>query len=250
MISDLQTDLFSRLAVPFTGELLFDRLGDIVYFVKNGKGEYVVVNQTLVDRCGRRAKSELIGRRADELFPPPFGQRYSEQDDRVVQTGEAILDQLKLHYFPAGNHGWCLTNKLPLFDRHHNAIGLVGVSKDLQVANERTDEYSRVAKVIEYMRSNFGEPLRVMELASQAGLSPYQFEQRLRRIFGLTVGQLIQKIRMENAIAQLRETNAGIASVALACGYSDQSAFTRQFRATTGFSPSVYREMCRPKNGL
>jgi AraC-like DNA-binding protein len=30
--------------------------------------------------------------------------------------------------------------------------------------------------------------------------------------------------------------------VASACGYSDQSAFTRAFRQTVGYSPSEYRE--------
>jgi hypothetical protein len=59
---------FSQLARPFTGEELFDCLVDLVFFIKNIRGEYVVVNQTLVERCGRHDKNELIGRRA-ENFP-------------------------------------------------------------------------------------------------------------------------------------------------------------------------------------
>ena len=43
------------------------------------------------------------------------------------------------------------------------------------------------------------------------------------------------------AVRRLRETQALIATVALDCGYSDQSAFTRQFRKTVGLSPSQYR---------
>jgi len=58
----------------------------------------------------------------------------------------------------------------------------------------------------------------------------YRFEQRIRKIFHLTAGQLLQKTRMEAAVGRLRESDESIASVALDCGYSDQSAFTRQFR--------------------
>jgi hypothetical protein len=47
----LQTELFSQLAEPFTGEALFDSLADAVFFLKNRRCEYVVVNQTLVERC-------------------------------------------------------------------------------------------------------------------------------------------------------------------------------------------------------
>src|ERR1041385_207923 len=154
--AELKSELFSQLAEPFTGESLFDCLSDSVFFIKNGRGEYVVVNQTLVERCGRREKRELIGRRADELFPPPLGQSYREQDESVLRNGRAILNQLELHFSSAGGRGWCLTNKLPLHDRAGRVIGLVGISKDLQAANERSEDYSRIAKVIQHVQKNFG----------------------------------------------------------------------------------------------
>lgn len=241
----LQAELFSQLAEPFTGEVLFDLVGDLVFFIKNRRGEYVVVNQTLVDRCGRRDKSELIGRRADELFPAPLGAIYRAQDESVLRSGTAIFNQLELHFYATGGRGWCLTNKLPLQDKHGQIIGLTGISKDLRTANERDKDYSAMAEVIQFIQKNFGERLRVTDLADRAGLSTYQFEQRIKRLFQITAGQLIQKTRMEAAVRRLRETNDPIATVALDCGYSDQSAFTRQFRQTTGLSPSEYRSVCR-----
>ena len=240
------TELFSQLAAPFTGEALFDCLPDLVFFLKNQRGEYLVVNQTLVERCGRRSKRELIGRRADEIFPSPFGQSYRAQDERVLRAGETIRNQLELHFYSSGGRGWCLTNKLPLRNRAGRVVGLMGISKDLQTANERSEDYTRVAQAVQRIQSHFGELLRVNELAQQAGLSAYQFEQRVRKIFQLTVGQLIQKVRMENAVRRLRESDDTIADVALACGYSDQSAFTRQFRKTSGISPLAYRRTLAP----
>jgi AraC-like DNA-binding protein len=38
---------------------------------------------------------------------------------------------------------------------------------------------------------------------------------------------------------------ASVADIAQACGYADHSAFTRQFRATTGVTPSEYRQLLR-----
>jgi AraC-like DNA-binding protein len=235
------SDLFKQLAEPFTGELLFDCLPDVVFFIKNERCEYVVVNQTLVERCGRRTKSELIGRRADEVFPTPLGESYRAQDESVLSSGTAILRQLELHFYATGGRGWCLTNKLPLRGRDGQKIGLVGISKDLQAANERGEDYSAIAKVVRHIQTNYGEPLRVKELAARARLSSYRFEQRIRKLFQITTGQLIQKTRMEAAMHRLQETNDSIVTIALDCGYSDQSAFTRQFRQTAGLSPSEYR---------
>lgn len=242
--TQLQTELFSQLAEPFTGEALFDCLPDLVFFVKNQRGQYVVVNQTLVARCGRRAKDELIGRRADELFPAPLGESYRAQDESVLRQGTPVLNQLELHFYASGGRGWCLTNKLPLRDKAARVIGLVGISKDLNPGNERGEDYSAVAEAVQHIKGRFGEPLRVKALAAHTGLSSYQFEQRIRRIFQITAGQLIQKTRMEAAVRRLRETNDAIATIALDCGYSDQSAFTRQFRQTVGLSPSEYRAAC------
>lgn len=242
--AQLRTELFAQLTDPLVGEALFDHLPDLVFFVKNQRSEYVVVNQTLVERCGRKTKNELVGRRADELFPAPLGESYRAQDEAVLRSGKPILNQLELHFYATGGRGWCLTNKLPLRDARQNVIGVVGISKDLQSANERGEDYSAVAKVVQHIQNNFAEPLRVADLAARATLSSYQFEQRIRRIFQLTVGQLIQKTRMEAAVQRLRETNDPIATIALDCGYSDQSAFTRQFRQTIGVSPSEYRAAC------
>lgn len=250
MPAELQSEFFSQLARPFTGEALFDCLADLVFFIKNNRGEYVVVNQTLVERCARHDKSELIGRRADEIFPPPLGQNYRAQDERVLRHGDAIRDQLELHFYSSGGQGWCLTNKLPLCNRRRQVVGLMGISKDLQAANERSEDYSRVARVVQHIQKNFNEPLRVKELATRAELSAYQFEQRVRKIFQITAGQLVQKVRMENAVRRLREGDDAIAEVALACGYSDQSAFTRQFRQTIGLSPSEYRRSVRREDDI
>ncbi len=237
--ADIQ--FFSQLAGPFTGEELFDCLADVVFFIKNQRGEYVVVNETLVTRCGRRSKKELLGLRVDRVFPAPLGTSYRAQDERVLRGGGAIRNQLELHFYATGGRGWCLTNKLPLYNRAGAVVGLVGISRDLQAVNEGSEDYSSIARVVTHMHTHFAEALRVRELAAAAGLSAFQFEQRLRKIFQLTAGQLLQKIRMDHAVRRLRETHEAIAEIALRCGYSDQSAFTRQFRKATGLSPLEYR---------
>ena len=227
-------------------EALFDCLPDLVFFVKNARGEYMVVNQTLVERCAKRAKSELIGRRPDEVFPAPLGRSYRAQDEEVLASGEPIHDQLELHFYPNGRRGWCITHKLPLRGRDGKVSGLYGFSRDLQAANERGEDYSQVAEAVRRIHGEYGEPLKVAELARSAGLSAYQFDRRIRRIFHIGAGQLIQKVRLEAALARLRESDAPIAAIALECGYSDQSAFTRRFHRTTGMSPSEYRSSRAP----
>lgn len=240
-LADRPSELLAQLAEPFTGEAVFDCLPDLVFFVKNSSGEYVVVNQTLVERCGKRRKSDLIGRRPDEVFPAPLGRSYRAQDEQVLSSGDAIRNQLELHLYPTGARGWCVTHKLPLRARGGGIAGLFGFSRDLQTANERGRDFSQVAEAVRRIQTQYGDNLKVSELARRAGLSVYQFDQRIRRIFGITAGQLLQKTRIDAALQRLRESEASIAEIASECGYSDQSAFTRRFRETIGMSPSEFR---------
>ena len=50
----------------------------------------------------------------------------------------------------------------------------------------------------------------------------------------------VAKVRFEAALDLLR-SGRPVTEVAHACGYADQSAFTRRFRASIGMSPSEYR---------
>ncbi len=226
-------------------EELFDRVPDVVFFVKDLRGRYRVVNQTLVARCGARSKNDLLGRTAQEVFPQPLGVRFLEQDLAVCRTGSAITLQLELHLYPTRLEGWCLTDKVPLRDRGGAIVGLAGISRDLQSAGEDAEGFAELAAVLDHTRKRFGGELRVEDLASIAGLSIYQLNRRLRLLFGITAGQLVTKTRIDAASAMLRTTSLPVAAIAHACGYFDQSAFSRVFRRTAGLTPRQYRDRHR-----
>jgi AraC-like DNA-binding protein len=204
-----------------------------------------VVNQTLVTRCGRHDKSELLGQTARQVFPSPLGNRFFEQDRRVLASGIPIVQNLELHLYPTRLEGWCLTDKLPLSGNDGQITGIAGISRDLQSPGVEAGHLAEVASARDHIRSNFGSEIRVEELAEICGLSIYQLNRRLRAIFGITVSQLITKSRIDVASEMLREGTLPIAEIAYSCGYFDQSAFSRVFRRTVGLTPRQYRSRHR-----
>jgi len=234
---------FRLLAEPFTAEALFDHLPDIVFFVKDRDGRYLVVNHTLVERSGRRHKAELIGKRPSEVLGETLGRGYERQDQSVVQSGEALVDQLELHIIRSRDLGWCLTTKMPLSGGNGSIAGLVGVSKDLRLPDMSSSDFEHIAEAIAFAEQNLARRPSIRELAGIAGMSVFQLDRRMRRVFGLTTGQWTLKTRISHASRLLAETDMPIADVAFEAGYSDQSAFTRQFRRSAGLSPSQYRKL-------
>jgi PAS domain S-box-containing protein len=241
VVSEDIDEIRDVLLLPVIEEL-FDPVSDIVFFVKDRRARYVAVNRTLVQRCSCISKSELLGKTTLEIFPAPMAEAYHKQDKHVLRNGTDILDLLELHLYSKGKPGWCITTKQPLRSSGGEIVGLVGISKDIHVQDVREQDFRELAKAVEYIQTHYDRHLNIQSLACMCGLSVYQLEQRMKRLFGLTAGQFIIKTRIQVACDLLRSTEASIVEVALDCGFSDQSAFTRQFKITTGMTPTQYRE--------
>ncbi len=231
----------------FFSEVLFDALPDVVFFVKDAQGRYVVVNQTLVRRCGLKQKSALLGRNAAQVFPSAFGSRYQEQDQQVLAGASEIRDQLELHLYPDRDPGWCLTHKVALRDKAGHIVGLAGISRDLAMPDNAHPVYGRIAAAAHFIHQHYDQPIQLADLERITGLSASQIERYFHRIFSLTPRQMIIKARLDAASKMLAEERS-VTEIALACGYHDHSAFTRQFKATVGMTPSEYRTMIRNGN--
>jgi PAS domain S-box-containing protein len=233
--------LAAALGRPFPAIELFDHIADIVLFIKDREARYVAVNQTLAERCGFADKRALIGRRASEVFAPPLGERFEAQDLKVIAEGLSIRGRMELHLYLDGSEGWCLTWKEPLIDADGAIRGLAGISRDAPALSRPGPVPAALSAALAYIDDHLHQPLRIPDLAARAGLSPFQFDQRLRALFGLSAGQYLARLRIGRACDRLRHADAPLSELALECGYADQAAFTRQFRKSVGLTPGAYR---------
>jgi AraC-like DNA-binding protein len=238
---DHRQEFLDALGRPFLGEELFDRIADTVFFLKDRDARYVAVNETLVRRCKRSGKGDLIGRTAREIFPSPLGERFDDQDRRVLREGLSIDGRLELHLYPGGKQGWCLTWKEPLIGRSGLIVGLSGISRDVPAFVSPQPQTAALSSALAYIHDHLDAALRLPDLAARARLSVFQFDQRIRALFGLSAGQYLTRARIERACNRLRQTDDPISAVALECGYADQAAFTRQFHKSAGLTPKAYR---------
>lgn len=242
----LRKSFFESLQGMLPVDRLFDGVPDIVFFVKDSAGRYMAVNDTLAARCGLSDKDAALGLTVDQLFPPPLGNAFALQDREILRSGNPIRDHLELHLYPGGRSGWCLTFKEPVIGKNGTIVGICGISRDLHSPGEQDEEYSALSGAVDYIHHHYDEALRLPVLAEMAGLSVYQFDQRIRALFHVTAGQYLVKVRIDAACHRLTGTNEAIAQIALACGYSDQSAFSRQFKQAVGLSPMAYRKKILP----
>lgn len=224
-------------------ETMFDDISDATFFVKDNKGQYAIVNQTLASRCGLTTKSDALGKSADQVFAPPYGKAYTKQDELILRTGKPIKDKLELQTYPDGSIGWCITNKTPIRAEDGTVIGMLGMSRDLHIGSAREESIPELAAAVEHIQKNFDQQLRIADLAKMTSLSVYQFEKRMKKVFHVTAGQFIMHTRIDASRDMLAHSDKQIAEIAMECGFCDQSAFTRQFKLLSGLTPSTFRKL-------
>lgn len=232
--------------LPFFAQLalVFDALPDVVFFVKDADMRYVMVNRTLASRCGCKDKRGLLGKTTEQVFPSRFANAYMAQDHSILAGGVPMIDQLELHLYPGRQPGWCLSSKVPLLNAEGSVVGVAGISRDLKASEKTHPAYTRLATVVQYIQDNYVHPLNMTELAKMAGMSVAQLERYFHKVFHLTPRQVLLKTRLD-AATSLLESSDKVTDVAALCGYTDHSAFTRQFKATVGVTPSEYRMVAK-----
>ena len=223
-------------------EQIFDGLSDVVFCVKDREGVYQSVNLAFVDRVNGNDKSDLIGKSASQVFAKSLASGYEIQDQTIFESGRPFQDQLERITNSDGSIGWYLASKFPMFDADNHVIGLVGISQDLDWPSDSNLEMANLKSIVEYIKDNLDQSLRTDQLANQFSLSAVQLDRRMKRVFRLSTKKFIMKCRLEKASRQLASTSISVSDIALACGFTDQSALTRQFRNATSDTPANFRK--------
>jgi AraC family transcriptional regulator len=81
----------------------------------------------------------------------------------------------------------------------------------------------------------------VVDMAAVVGYSPDHFARLFRQTFRVSPYRYLLGRRVERAKSMLRDANASIAEVALACGFANQSHLSGVFKRLTGVTPARYR---------
>jgi AraC family transcriptional regulator len=100
-------------------------------------------------------------------------------------------------------------------------------------------------RAIERLRSDSDADVSLAALASDAGLSRFHFCRAFKDSTGLSPHAWLRQYRIEQAMNMLRDTDESVVSVAVALGYSSQTAFAAAFRKLTGETPTDWRRRVR-----
>ncbi len=135
---ELEKKLKKRLAevgeeVVFKSNLLsslLDNIPDHIYF-KDKKSRFIQASKSVVERLRLKSVDELIGKTDFDYFTDEHAEQAFRDEQKIMETGKPIEGKIEKETYSDGRIAWVSTTKIPRYDEKGNAIGTLGISRDI-----------------------------------------------------------------------------------------------------------------------
>ncbi|WHY69038.1 helix-turn-helix domain-containing protein [Neobacillus sp. SuZ13] len=153
----------------------------------------------------------------EELLSVYMQQRHDSEVESLEKTFK-LISFLKLHYLKS-------TNQF-----------------EIQSYSTSKGQNDRLLEIIEYMQSNYREPLTLEEVAGLHYISVPYLSKFFKKQTGKTFSQYVNEIRLAHAVNELVNSNKPITRIALDNGFPNLAAFNRVFNENYQLKPVEYRK--------
>ena len=233
----------------------------LIHYILRGKGRFTIRNKEFQLSSGHGfliPPEELCFYQADEKNPWTY--------IWVGFQGEKAENILHTIGLTAANPVFTSDNNEELYQivkdmMEHNTYGIanelrrngqlqvfLSIISDGVAAQEHgeTDQADRyVERAIDYIRSNYCNPLKVTDIADYVCVNRSYLYTLFKNSLGMSPQNFVTNFRIHKAMELLRTTELSIESIALSCGYTDPLVFTKAFKNIKNISPSGYRKELR-----
>ena len=187
----------------------------------------------LVLRLDLRIIAELIG----QIGVPPPRQRPTEGSAALGTITPALLEPfgrlLTLLDEPSS-----IAVLAPLIEReiHYRLLTSDQAARLLQIASGGSQSH-RVARAIDWLKTNYAQPLRIADLADRVQMSASSLHHHFRRLTEMSPLQYQKWLRLNEARRLMLNENADAAGAAFHVGYESPSQFSREYGRLFGAPP-------------
>lgn len=150
-----------------------DNLMDAIY-VKDAGGRYLLGNHAHARQIGADSPEEVVGKHTTDLFSPATARAFMEDDERVLQGGEAIVNRHERVVEEGRPVRWLSTTKVPLRDGEGEIVGLVGIGRDITARKVAEEKLARYTQELKEKNTELEEDLK-MAREVQLAFLPQQF---------------------------------------------------------------------------
>jgi diguanylate cyclase (GGDEF)-like protein/PAS domain S-box-containing protein len=138
----------------FSGELAMLRavmasVPDLIY-VKDAESRFLLANQGTADVMGAASGEELRGKSDFDYYPTELAAGFYQDEQKVIQSGLPLVSQEQHIRETDGRVRWLLTTKVPFRDAEGQAVGIIGIGRNITALKETEGELKRARENLHF----------------------------------------------------------------------------------------------------
>jgi PAS domain S-box-containing protein len=111
-------------------DAMLENIPDRIYF-KDAKSRFVKVSKALAKRMGITNLEEVVGKTDFDFFPVEKAREFYDDEQRIIQTGQPLINKIEKHVLSNGDVSWTSTTKVPLCTSDGSIVGIAGINRDI-----------------------------------------------------------------------------------------------------------------------
>ncbi len=124
---------------------ILENVPDRIYF-KDASSRFLNLSRALGQRLGVADPGQAIGKTDFDFQPPEKAREFYEDEQRIIRTGEPLINKPEKQILKSGEVAWTSTTKMPMRDQAGKIVGVVGINRDIteiKRAEERLEALNR-----------------------------------------------------------------------------------------------------------
>lgn len=188
-------------------------------------------------------------------FPSDFLKTEIEQYPEYAFIGDLLLRAARgVHFSP--EFAAKMLKKIMKISKS-NGFGRIIALQELLQAMAKTPEYrllagelyqpeshhfsnARLAKVMQFLNTNYQHKIELEKVAEIANLHPAAFCRFFREKSGKSLSEYVSDMRISYACRLITEGKISVSQISYESGFNNLSNFNRTFKKHTGFTPTSY----------
>ncbi len=160
---------------------ILNNIPDRIYF-KDTASRFVRVNQAMADKFGLATAEAALGKTDFDFHPARDAQEFFADEQRLLQTGEPIINKVEGQTTADGSALWASVTKVPMRDQHGRVTGLIGISRDISALKRLEASLVEERSLLRNLVDHLPDYIYVLDEAGRFLLANEAFYQLTRAV--------------------------------------------------------------------
>ena len=187
----------AEAALNYERDLLYALLNsseEKIYF-KDLESRFVRCSEAMARQFKVGCVNDLTGKRDSDFFTSAHATEAYEDEQRIIRTGEPIINKMEKETWPDGRVTWVLTSKLPFRNVEGEIAGTFGTSKDITPIKEAEEKLDQIHK-------------KLLQASRQAGMA------EVATSVLHNVGNVLNSVNVSSSLITDKVRNSKVSNVA------------------------------------